>query len=220
MTQTTVSPAAQVSSSSLGRRGKVGKSRHGGTIAVGIALLAIASAGGVYTVNALSDRSPVLVAARDIQAGSVVGAADVRVADAAVDGVAVIPRSEMQTVIGQRAVTAVPGGTLLAPKMVAKDPLPRQGFRAVGLALSPSRVPTGLAPGRAVDVWRVASGGGNDDGKPEESLSTDGKAEVLSVSRDGSVTLVTIMTPDNTASKITLASSRDEVALVMRPVGG
>lgn len=196
----------------------VGKSRDTAKIAFGVVLLAVSAAGGTYLVNELSDRKPVLVAARSIAAGTVITQDDLRVADAAIDGVETIPRDHIKNLLGQRAVAQLPAGTLLSKGMFATNPLPMQGFRNVGLALEPTRVPASLTPGRGVDVWEVIKDPSGQGG-PSKSLVADGTAHVISVTRDGSMTLVTVSVPEGAAAAVTSASARNAIALALRPVG-
>ncbi len=81
---------------------------------IGVLLVVIALAGYWSVYSATTHRTPVLVAAHDLQAGSILRASDVRVAELAGDAgtmASLIPERELETVLGRELATAVPQGT-------------------------------------------------------------------------------------------------------------
>jgi hypothetical protein len=84
------------------------------------------------------------------------GRADVSVSS----GVAFIPVADASAVVGKRAATAVPPGSLLAPGDLTSAPTVAAGSAVVGLALKDGQFPTsGLVPGEQVMVVQTATPG-------------------------------------------------------------
>lgn len=133
----------------------------------GAAILAFAVGGGLgavaWTTAATSD--PVLVAARAIGQGEQISASDLTRANLNPDpAVATIPGNQLGEVVGQRAATAIPAGSVLAPGSVTTELVPPAGQAVVGVVLpSPVAPGTTLQPGDDVRVIVTPSGG---DGEP------------------------------------------------------
>src|SRR5205807_9008474 len=84
---------------------------------VGVALVLVALIGFLAVYSATTNRTPVLVTARDLPAGAVLGASDVRVAELAgdrrvLDGL--VPERDLGAVLGRRLATSLPAGSPLA----------------------------------------------------------------------------------------------------------
>lgn len=105
-----------------------------------------------------AERTPVLVAAADIDAGAVIGRDDVKLISIGSDpGVRLLDPSEQNLVVGQVARGPIPEGTPLSELLVVAetDAVPT-GQAVVGAPLSPGEYPTSaLRAGDIVEMVRV-----------------------------------------------------------------
>ena len=122
---------------------------------IGALLVVLALAGYWSVYSATTHRTPVLVAAHDLQAGTVVRSADLRVAELAGDAgtmAALVTERELETVLGRELTAPVPQGSPLARATVASAGTGPAAFtlvvpamRALGGALNPGDRVTVLA---------------------------------------------------------------------------
>ena len=122
---------------------------------IGAFLVVVALAGYWSVYSATTDRTPVLVAAHDLQAGTVVRPSDLRTSELAGDAgtmAALITERELDTVLGRELATQVPQGTPLARASVvsagsgpAAFTLVVPAFRALAGTLRPGDRVTVLA---------------------------------------------------------------------------
>jgi Flp pilus assembly protein CpaB len=140
----------------------------------GLALLLVGVLGTLAIVQQAGKRSPVLVMAHAVQAGQVIGADDVRVAELGIaPGVATLGAGERARVVGRRAAVPLEQGQVLGPAVVADGPALTAGQVAMSLALAPEHAAAGqLRAGDRVAV--VASG------KPDEPRADVGSEVLLS----------------------------------------
>jgi Flp pilus assembly protein CpaB len=124
----------------------------------GLALLLAGVLGTLAIIQQAGQRTPVLVMARSVQAGQVIGADDVRVAELGIaPGVATLGVAERARVVGRRAAVPLEQGQVLGPAVVADGPALGAGMVAMSLALAPEHAAAGqLRAGDRVAV--VASG--------------------------------------------------------------
>jgi Flp pilus assembly protein CpaB len=133
-------------------------------VVVGLAVLLVGVAGTLGVVQRAGARSPVLVVARDVPAGQVIGEWDVRAAELGIaPGVATLGVGERGRVVGRVASVPLAAGQVLSPSSVA-DSLPLGAGQALmSVAVAPEHAAAGmLQPGDRVAV--VASG---KPGQPE-----------------------------------------------------
>ena len=200
-------------------------------------MLGSGAAAGAAVVG--SDKTTtVIVAARPLPAGTVIGREDLKPAELAGSGLAAIRATEGGLLLGRTTVGPIPAGTLLVPAMVADDPPPARGEVAVGLALTPGQLPAAeLRPGRFVTLYQLAGGNGGTaapaggagapiaggasagaGGAPADVLIE--KARVLSVSPTGSGgTLVTVVVTQALGPAVSAASFAGLVGVGLLPVG-
>lgn len=127
-------------------------------------LLVVAALAGYWSVySATTDRTPVLVAAHDLQAGTVVRPPDLRTAELAGDSAtmsALVSEEELETVLGRTVTTPVPQG---APLTQASVPAAGSGPAAFTLVVPSLHALGGaLRPGDRVSVlatFETGSGG-------------------------------------------------------------
>jgi hypothetical protein len=120
----------------------VKRSRRGAWIALAMLMFAASALVGVVVVRQLGHRTQVLRAARDIQAGQVIAAADFEVVDVAVDGTAqLVPAADRARHVGMTAQGRIPAGSLVSPgQFQAGVGLP-PGSVVVGAVLAPGALP-------------------------------------------------------------------------------
>ena len=88
----------------------------------------------------------VLVLSRTVPKGDVIAAGDLVVAEVLAPGVIFVPASSKPQVVGQRAMSTLPAGSLLGPNAYGTPLLPA-GVTQVSLRLGPSQVPSCELPG-------------------------------------------------------------------------
>jgi Flp pilus assembly protein CpaB len=183
-------------------------------VLIGLALLLAGVLGTLAIVQQSGQRTPVLVMARSVQAGQVIGARDVRVAELGVaPGVATLGIGERARVVGRRAPVPLEAGQVLGPAVVADGPTLAAGQVAMSLALAPEHAAAGQL--RAADqVAVVASGKPDDPGAGVGSGVLLSPVRVLSVLPDGD---------DNSSDRrllVSVAVRPDQAALLARAAQG
>jgi Flp pilus assembly protein CpaB len=122
---------------------------------IGVLLIIVALTGYWSVYSTTTGRTPVLVAAHDLQAGAVLRPSDLRTAELASDAgtmASLVPERELETVLGQELAAPVPQGAPLARASVASGRPKAAAFtlvvpalRALGGALRPGDRVTVLA---------------------------------------------------------------------------
>ncbi|WP_327591317.1 SAF domain-containing protein (plasmid) [Nonomuraea sp. NBC_00507] len=130
------------------------RQRRRGLLALAVLLIVLGGLGALYLVTTLTDRTPVIVMARDVPVGQMFTEQDLTTAMlAADDTVAHMPGNQMGQVVGKVAAVDLAAGTLLPPTAVTTAQSPTAGQHLVALAVKPSQVPArGLRPGDQVVV--------------------------------------------------------------------
>jgi Flp pilus assembly protein CpaB len=112
----------------------------------GMALVLVALVGFLAVYSSTTNRTPILVTAHRLSAGTVLRASDVRVAELAGDHrvlAGLIPERDLGSVLGKRLASALPAGVPLAQEAVAAQAaqtaftLEVPGARALNGALEP-----------------------------------------------------------------------------------
>jgi len=127
---------------------------------IGVLLVVAALAGYWSVYSATTERTPVLVAAHDLQAGTVVRPSDLRTAELAGDArtlASLVPERELETVHGRELATPVPQGAPLARASVAPGGSGPAAFTLVVPALH--ALGASLRPGDRVTVLATFDSG-------------------------------------------------------------
>jgi hypothetical protein len=204
-----------------------------GMLALAVLLMLGCGAAAGALVLAADASLTVLAAARELPAGTVITAQDLRAAELSGSGLAAIPADKAGTLLGKTVLGAVPAGTLLNAGMVASAPPPGRGKIAVGLALEASQLPAAeLTAARQVEIYRlpastdaVPAAGNPDLAGAQQPTAGAGqvlvpRAQVLSVT-PGSTGgfLVTVEVDAALAAEVSTAGASGRVAVGLLPVG-
>ncbi|HHU40130.1 MAG TPA: hypothetical protein GXZ45_12725 [Propionibacterium sp.] len=171
----------------------------------------------VYLQVAASD--PVLRVNRTIHRGEVIQAADLSIVQvrAGLD-VVTVPDTRAGEVVGQAALTDLPGGSLLVDGVWGDSNVPL-GSARVGVRLSPGRFPTtDLRPGTTVLVVALPGQAGATDEELPGSVPATLVGQAAA-QPDGS-TLFALSVPRDAAEAVARLAAGDRVALVQTGNGG
>lgn len=152
-----------------------------------------------------SGRAPVLALARNVSAGHVLSAADVRVVRvAAGTDVATISSGNASSVIGGVMAAPRSAGELLAPADVGTSDFPPAGQAVVAVPLKAGQFPPGLSAGTKVAAL-VASSTQSGAGSPAGARSSWLPGLVVSVETgdvDSGQTVVSLLMSENDAANL------------------
>lgn len=184
-----------------------------------LALLLIvggALAAGLLAVR-MDSREPVLGAARDIPAGTLITADDLREVQVASEEVSTISLDLLDQVVGTYAKVPIPAKSLVTKTMLTTASPVSDNRAEVAIPLNPALTPAGLASGDLVQVIRIAGAGGGDGGAEVlgEGLVmevSDGSSDQLGGSQAGSLNL---LVPAEAAASIVNAAGSSSAGLAI-----
>jgi hypothetical protein len=159
----------------------------------------------------MSSSQQVIIAAADIDEHQVIGPDDVRLASVTLDEtVASIPGAALDQVVGQRAVSGLRSGSVLAPGSVSAEPFPPDGLSVVRVPL-PQNAALGLtlAPGDSVRVVISATTASGDT----EPTDTAAKVSAVHLGTTGAV--LEVLVPHAEALGLTDAAARGQAAVIL-----
>lgn len=200
------------------------RERRPAIVALGV-LLTVGGAvvAGFLALN-LDDRSPMMVAARDIAVGQQITREDLAEAMVAADGLDLLPAGQVDAVLGTYATSSIPAGRLLDRDMYATATPLAQGQAAVGIVVPAGRAPaSGLLAGDVVSVVRVDGGEGTvvtDDAvvsRADHSTSSYGGG-IVGVPAGGGVggsTLATLVVAQADAPAVAAAAVEGSFSIVL-----
>lgn len=205
-------PAAGDRLPKLRRQRRPGLAVAGGLLIVlcGVTSAALATAG--------NDRLQTLTLARDVQAGQVLTADDLRVAELAGSGLSALSADGVNLVVGQTITASLPAGTLLNDSMLSRTPLPGAGLQLVAVAVKPGGVPIEAVPGRDVTLVRVVTTA--DPQAAAQPTVLVSRARVVSVRTESAngLVILSVQVPSNAALAVAQASAAGAVAVTLLPV--
>lgn len=182
-------------------------------LAAGILAICLGGLASAFVYLQVAASDPVLRVNRTIHRGEVIQAADLSVVHVGTGlDVRTVPDARAGEVVGQAAVTDLPGGSLLVDGSWG-DSNVAAGSARVGLKLGPGRFPaTDLRPGTTVLVVALSGQGG----ALEEDLPGSVTATLVgqaSGQADGS-TLFVLTVPSASAELVARLAAADRIALV------
>ena len=118
-------------------------------LALGAALVVLASVLVGWALTQAADRVQVVQIAQSVHAGDVIAATDLAVADVAFDGQVqgLVPIASLNSLVGRVATIDLQPGMLMQVGMWSDAPELASGEEAVGALLAAGRYPVGLARG-------------------------------------------------------------------------
>jgi Flp pilus assembly protein CpaB len=182
-------------------------------VVIGLALLLAGVVGTVGVVQRAGQRTPVLVMARDVPAGQVIDARDVRVVEVGLaPGVAALRVGERGRVVGQVARAPLSAGQVLGPTAVADTPLLEAGQVLMSVAVAPEHAAGGTL--RAGDQVAVVAS------SPPDQPTTARAAVLLSP-----VPVLSVVAPDPDTGGdgkllVSLAIPEDQAATLAQAAHG
>ena len=167
----------------------------------GIFLLLVATGGSITFWSASSDTRALLVATRDLPAGSELAAEDLGVARVRVDDAiyqAALPAAELAGLVGKQLADPVHAGQLLGRAQLSSRPRLGPDQMALTIAVSPETAAGGrLREGDAVQVLLTTN-----KGKPEARTAVVlPRATVYDVGHDQRVAVVNTELADRSAAQ-------------------
>jgi len=186
-------------------------------VAVGLLLMMVAVVGGASLIKSAQARIPVLVAAGTVEPGQVIEASDIRVVEASLaGGIAHLPASLQDSIVGRVATEPLWEGKLLSPNSVSDAPPLSPGTVAMSLQLKPDRA--AAASVRAGDQVAVIASRAPGRGNSQTTILFPAVA-VLAVSHaapeEGGGVLVTLRLRLEEARALAEARTAGEIDLVL-----
>jgi SAF domain len=139
------------------RLGSAARRRNLTSVVAGVLLIAVGGL-GFATVSIRLGGAPVLAVARDVPAGHVLEAADLRVVHVSSDGgVSSVSAADEDSLVGRPAAVSLVAGTLLSRAEVGTPPAVDSGEAIVAVALKAGQFAPALATGDHVAVLDAGS---------------------------------------------------------------
>jgi hypothetical protein len=189
--------------------------RRPGLLAIGVALIALASLAAAYLTQVVGSTVPVVAIAQNMRAGEVLDRTDLRIANINADpALHPIGASQLNALIGKRAAVDLSAGSLLTDAAVTDRVLPGAGRSLVGIALTAAQLPA--EPLRAGDRVRIVDTPGAQGGPPSATPATIA-AEVVSTvgPNDTGMTIVNVTVDAGRAADLAARVATGRVALVL-----
>lgn len=209
--------------------GVMGASRRRPTWALlGAALVVVAMLAGAWVFASNARSTAVLVASRDLAAGTVVAADDFRVVEVSkASGLRALTPSQLGLVQGRATRGPVPQGTLVNVDLfAARDAVVPAGLVVVGVALDPGASPSSrLAAGDRVEVLAVTRPTGGAAGPAPSVAVVLAVGSVWSVEPVGSGSgsgkaWVSLLIPQGVHAEVAQAAADGRVRLGLLGVTG
>ncbi|SDN09515.1 hypothetical protein SAMN04488074_13415 [Lentzea albidocapillata subsp. violacea] len=159
-TSTDTAPRKASSNAWAGRDGKASSRLTGGArrrsvpyLLLGVLLVLVCAAGGVFTGMQLGDREAVLALARPVAVGQILSAQDLKqIGMPRNSGMDLVPAAARSAVVGQPMAFSLPAGSLLSRSVLGAPLIPVLGKAIAAVGLKPGQFPPDLSPGTTVTV--------------------------------------------------------------------
>lgn len=186
-------------------------------IALGVALIIVCALGAFWLVDRLSTTTQVVIAAADIPEGQRLTTEDLTVTDVTVPGgVATIPGSDLDTLVGQRSVGQLEKGALLAPGDVSTDAFPAAGTAVVGVRVSAGQIPTNdVDPGDPIQIVGTPREG--DDPPSGDAPVITGTVQAISAPATDGVVVVDVLVSSDQSATLAALSATGRISVVLVP---
>jgi SAF domain len=204
--------------------GRVAETRHRNPawLLAGVLLVVLCALGGVLLFSSADERTEVLVAVRDLEAGQPISRGDLRIERLAVDGdIGSLSPADADAIVGLLPVGRIPAGTLLARGMLADEVPLAAGEMVFGAALDPGEAPlSGVQVGVPVELLDVPKANPNATEKSAPAEATViGSGTVWAVEQLASGQLwISMRVPRDIGLTASEASQSDTLRVVL--IGG
>ncbi|MEU5436432.1 SAF domain-containing protein [Streptomyces sp. NPDC020719] len=203
--------------------------RRPGVLALAAALIAAGAVGNYWYWTQNGERTPVLVVARDVPAGTVIRDADLTEASVALDpALKAIRTGQRSQVVGKRAAVELMPGALLSPRQITSRTLVRADEQLVGLNLKPGQMPD--SPLRTDDQVQVvftgdstAPAAGKNDKAGQDSGPVTVQARIVRVGTKQDSTgqqVIDVAVPSADGPRLAVQAAAGTVALAVKAPDG
>ena len=211
--------ATPVQPSPIGvRSARSQRQRRMSWMAIGVLLVVMSMLGFALWSRHQAQRTPVLVAGRDIAPGEVIERRDlVLIPVGADDGLAVLEAAEDDLVVGRMSRGPIPAGTPLSSALVVSEAVPAGGA-VVGATLEAGDYPTGaLQPGDRVKLVETAPQGSTGSEAGEVVELADGAVWTVEPlpSSSRQELFVSLLVAGEDAAAVSNAASAERLRLVL-----
>jgi Flp pilus assembly protein CpaB len=202
------------------------KHRRPSWVVAGVVVVALAALIGAWVFTATSDTMRVVVAARDLAPGEVIGAADLRVVELGRSGEVRAIQPDQQCLIrGQAARGPIPAGTVLNTDLFGdREQVIPVGQVVVGAALAPGAAPTaGLTAGDRVHLLGVVKTAGTAEaGAQARVLATGSVWSVVEPAAGGGSAgwWVSLLVPEESQTAVAQAAADGLLRLSLAGASG
>jgi SAF domain len=183
-----------------------------------VVLIAVAGLGGGALVLNAGKTHPVVAITTTVTRGEVIQRDDLRVVDVAGDQtLQTVDGDQLDAIVGKRAATDLPAGTLLPRGATTSELIPHQGRTLVGLQLKPSQLPaTTLQTGDTVRLVTLPSDQAGASSRPGSSAVPISATVVGSEpGPDNQTTRVDVEVPNDVAAALSVYAATGRVALIL-----
>jgi hypothetical protein len=186
-------------------------SRRRARICLGVVIAALAVGGNLLVYSSLDHKTEVLQVVRDIPAGELVAASDLRVVTVDVDAtVPTVTADDIAGVVNQYARVHIAAGTLMVGVLVQPTPLVTDGQGVVAVEIRPSQIPAGLRERSRVMLVTV-----NRDGST--GLITEGRVVGHGDSSGSTDTVMALSVEVNQGDAAAIAAADDVRVALLDP---
>lgn len=187
---------------------------------LGVAMVAVAALAAAWVVQSSGSTTSVVAVARDVSAGAVLQAQDLRPVDISVDpALETIGAQDMSALVGQRAVTNLMAGQTLTQSAVAETLTPQEGFALVGVTVTPAQMPSEpLTGGDKVLIIDTPVAQGEPPTQEPDSI----QARVVSTAPvpDTGQTIINVTVADAEAASLAARVATGRIAVIVLPAAG
>jgi hypothetical protein len=184
-----------------------------GLLGLAVLLIALGGLGAAFAVTSVKATGSYLAVARPVAVGAALTADDLTAVQVAGgQGLAPVPASARNQVVGLRAATALTPGTLLTMAQLTDKPLLGPGQQQVALGLEQSRVPAKrLNPGDKVLLVGTPE---RDDDRPAAVTRYDATV-IDSAAPDKGSTVIYLAVDARDAAAVVLLAAAERIAVVL-----
>jgi Flp pilus assembly protein CpaB len=191
-------------------------------IGLGVALVVLCGAIGATVFQSSAKRVSVVIAARDLPAGTVLTAADLAIGSLpANDNVTAMSSSGAGVLVGQQLAVPTTRGQLMVRAMVSSQPPLAAGSQVVGVLLKGNQIPSvPIVVGDQVQVIAVSTPGQASSGNSTVGTSLVAQATVLATgpppaNQTQYVENLSLSIPATSAPEVAGYAAADQIAITL-----